>query len=265
MKCVDIPVDNPPEGDWYCQHACRRLCSKKGKSKGKSNQQDPPNASDFVYNYSRAITWAGLNLLCRRDAVREADGDALMKFWKLDLIHFFRTKHPKYLILAHRLIVSINGWLPKRLQEDLVWNRTVNYGGGIGRNLPMDIMNEILNRLFKDLLTAAKGRYTQSTIQRCGQIVGPLGESLDVVFDSQVIEHALYRHRRRSQNRDKNVHHLVEFLQEDDLFGLHLGRYHRAFPEFNHCETPKLAGQLSSKLKQLSKRIDRKRGIVLNQ
>ena len=72
----------------------------------------------------------------------------------------------------------------------------------------MELMNEIL-RLFKDLLTAAKGRYKTSNNQRCRQIVGALGELLDVVFDLQVIEHALYRHRRRSQNRDKNVNHLV--------------------------------------------------------
>ena len=145
----------------------------------------------------------GLNLLRRRDAVREADGDALTKYWKLDLIHFYRTKHIIYLMLAHRLIVSVNRWLPKRLQDDLIWSRTVNYSSGFGRNLPMDLMNGILNRLFKDLLTAARGWYTPSTIQRCWQIVGLLGESLDVVFDSKDIEHGFYHHRRRSQNRDK--------------------------------------------------------------
>ena len=126
-------------------------------------------------------------------------------------------------------------------------------------------MNEIINRLFKDLLTAAKGRYTPSTIHRCGQIVSPLRELLDVVFDSQVIEHALYRHRRRSQNRDKNVTQLIGFLQEEDVSGLHLGRNHKEFPEFNHNESPKLAGQLSSKLKQLSKRLDKRRSVILNQ
>ena len=57
--------------------------AKKGKSKKNANQQSPPNASNFVYNYSRAITWAGLNLVCRRDAVREAERDALMRYWKL--------------------------------------------------------------------------------------------------------------------------------------------------------------------------------------
>ena len=41
------------------------------------------------------------------------------------------------------------------------------------------------------------------------------------------------------------------------MFGLHFSIYYRAFPEFNHSETHKLAGQLSSKLKQLSKPIDR--------
>lgn len=75
----------------------------------------------------------------------------------------------------------------------------------------MDLMNEILNRLFKDMLDGAKGRYTETTLQRCSQIVGPLGESLEVVFDSKVIENELYRHRRRAQNRDKNIVPLISF------------------------------------------------------
>lgn len=114
-------------------------------------------------NYSLSLIWRGLNLLCRRDAVREADGEAMMPFWKYDLIHFFGNKHPKYTILAHRLIASVNGWLPEHLRFGLIHNRTVNYGGGVGRNLPLDFMNEILNRLFKDLLDVSKGRYTDTT------------------------------------------------------------------------------------------------------
>ena len=46
-------------------------------------------------------------------------------------------------------MAGINGWLPEKLQEEIIWNRTVNYSGGMGRNLPADLMNEILNRLFK--------------------------------------------------------------------------------------------------------------------
>ena len=111
-----------------------------------------------------------------------------MSHWKVDLVHFFSTNHPTYGILAHRLLVSINGWLPEKLRSDLIYNRTVNYGSGLGRNLPMDFMNEIINLMYKDLLDCVKGSYTDCTLQRCSQIVGPLGEALDSVFDSQVIE-----------------------------------------------------------------------------
>ena len=70
------------------------------------------------------------------------------------------NKHPKYVILVHRLLAEIDGWFPERVKQDLIRNRTVNFGGGIGRNLPLDFKNEILNRFFKDVLESAKSRYT---------------------------------------------------------------------------------------------------------
>ncbi|CAC5388947.1 unnamed protein product [Mytilus coruscus] len=265
LKCITMTADSLPEGDWFCKAACKK--AKKGKPKRKSksaSKTDHSPNSDFKCNYSRAIAWVGLNLLCRRDAVREADGEAMLTYWKFDFIHFFSTKHPKYLILAHRLLISVNGWLPEKLKNDLIYNRTVNYGGGMGRNLPQDFMNEILNRLFKDILDAAKGRYTKTTIQRCGQIVGPLGEALDSVFDSQIIEKELKRHRRRESNRDKNVERMITFLQGDDLFSTINGRHHRAFDPFVHNENPKFPGKFQPKMKQLSKRLDKRRRVIVD-
>ena len=107
-------------------------------------------------------------------------------------------------------------------------------------------MNEILNRLFKDLLDSSMGRYTNTTIQRCGQIIGPLGEALDSVFDSKIVENELYRHRRRSENRDKNV------------------RQHKAFPDFSYFENQVNAGQFKAKMLQLSKNLDKRRRVILN-
>lgn len=264
MKCVGFNEDNAPTGDWYCQEACKPK-KRKGKKGKKKSKKDVKPVNDTKYNYSRALCWFGLNLLCRRDAVREADGEAMMSHWRIDLVHFFRTKHPKYLILAHRLIASINGWLPEKLRHDLIHNRTVNYGGGIGRNLPMDFMNEILNRLFKDLLDSAKGRYTNTTIQRCSQIVGPLGEALDGVFDSKVVENELYRHRRRHEDRDKNVEELISLLSKENLFDFIPGRTHKTFPDFQFTENPRNAGQFIAKMTQLNKKLDKIRRVVLNE
>lgn len=228
------------------------------------NKPKPENNEDLVMKYSIGLVWRGLNLLCRRDAVREADGEAIIAFWKFDLVHFFGNKHPKYTILAHRLLASINGWLPEKLRFDLKHNRTVNYSGGIGRNLPNDFMNEILNRLFKDLLDAAKGRYTDSTIQRCSQIIGPLGEALDVVFDSNIVENEIYRHRRRTQNRDGNVSTIIKLLYDEELFIHHDARVHSAFPGFSLSVNPKQASKFPAKIKQLSTRLDRLKNIVIN-
>ncbi|VDI47021.1 Hypothetical predicted protein [Mytilus galloprovincialis] len=263
MKCVHINPENVPKRDWFCHDACKT--AKRGKRKrGKKSVDKPEQVSDHIYNYSRSMAWLGLNLLCRRDAVREADGNAMITHWKLDLVHFFASKHPKYLILAHMLLASVHGWLPEKLREDIIHNRTVNYGGGIGRNLPMDFMNEILNRLFKELLSCAKGQYTNATIQRCSQIIGPLGEALDTVFDSQVVENELYRHRRRSGNRDENVKQLISFLQNDKLFAFTVGRNHKAFPDFQFSENPSNPGQFQPKMIQLSKKLDKRRRVILN-
>ena len=256
MRCVNIK--SIPKGKWYCCDACKAL------SKTKRGQKPSSSKYDYVYKHNIALIWKGLNLLCRRDAVREADGEAMLSFWKFDLVHFFGTKHPKYVILAHRLIAAVNGWLSPKLRHDLVHNRTVNYGGGMGRNLPLDFMNEILNRLFKDLLESAKGRYTDTTIQRCSQIIGPLGDALDKVFDTKIVENELYRHRRRAQNRDNNVLRLMEILSEDKLFSTIPGRRHSAFPDFDLNETPKQAGKFSAKMKQLSKRLDRRKAIIID-
>jgi hypothetical protein len=48
-------------------------------------------------------------------------------------------------------LAGINGWLPQRLQKDLLWNRTVNLTGGAGKNLEMDLVNEMLNKEFKGI------------------------------------------------------------------------------------------------------------------
>ena len=96
LKCVHMSAENVPKGDWFCQDACKT--AKKGKRKrGKKSADKPEQIYDHIYNYSRAMAWLGLHLLCRRDAVREADGNAMITHWKLYLVHFFASIHSKYL------------------------------------------------------------------------------------------------------------------------------------------------------------------------
>lgn len=116
-----------------------------------------------------------------------------------------------------------------------------------------------------DLLDSSAGRYTDSTIDRCSQLVGPLGQALDKIYDENLVEKEVYRHRRRHVTRDENVNLFVQLLARDQLFKNTPGRAHKAFPNFVHSETPKKACKYLPKMRYLSKRLDKRRRNVLNE
>ena len=117
----------------------------------------------------------------------------------------------------------------------------------MGRNLPLDFMNGILIKLFKDLLEFPKRRYTDTTIRRCSRITGPLGDAPDNVFDTNVEENELYRHRLRAQNRDRYVSRLIELLSKQNIFSIINGHKHTTFPDFLLSETPRQPGEKINK------------------
>ena len=49
-------------------------------------------------------------------------------------------------------VIGVAGWMPLKIRQELIWNRTINYSGGQGRNIPSDLMNEFFNRIFKGML-----------------------------------------------------------------------------------------------------------------
>ncbi|CAC5382825.1 unnamed protein product [Mytilus coruscus] len=89
VDCVNI--DKIPDGKWLCSPTCE-----------KSSKE----TEDHKLNYNTGLLWRGLNDKIRRTAVRNGDGPAMIRFWKLDLVQFHINHHPKYFILAHRLKVG---------------------------------------------------------------------------------------------------------------------------------------------------------------
>ena len=61
-------------------------------------------------NYNIALTWYGLLDLCHVDAIREADGHAMMDMWGMDMVtHFWRGAkgdHNNYMIITHLLLAG---------------------------------------------------------------------------------------------------------------------------------------------------------------
>jgi hypothetical protein len=93
------------------------------------------------------------------------------------MVHYWNNNHNKYLILGHRLLAGnttyihwnfvkyvkiyslsfqllqyisgVNGWLPERLRNEMMWNSTANLVGKPGHNIALDLVNEFLNNEFK--------------------------------------------------------------------------------------------------------------------
>lgn len=80
--------------EWFCSDTCHR--------KGRHDK-----SLDRVLEYSKALTWDGLNYLVRRDAVRNGDGKAMIDHWSFDLIQFSNKHHYKYFIIAHQLLFGV--------------------------------------------------------------------------------------------------------------------------------------------------------------
>jgi len=95
LECVGLTEDSVPEGSWFCSTTCRSAVKVRVAE---------AVSDDLVYEYSRRVTWAGLNDMVRRDAVRHNDGPMMLTYWKADLLNFLAYNHPKYFILGHRLI-----------------------------------------------------------------------------------------------------------------------------------------------------------------
>ncbi|XP_056022213.1 uncharacterized protein LOC130055054 [Ostrea edulis] len=163
----------------------------------------------------------------------------LMRLWKMNIIQFHNRNHHKYVILAHKLIAGISGWLPLRLQKDLLWNRTVNLSGGPGKNLEMDLVNEMLNKEFKESLKDAGGNLTVETVSRHSQLVGHLGRKLDKFFVN--VSDVEEKQRVVSPARDfcQDIRLFINMLMKEKLFDYVKGRAFKSFPNFVHVGAAK--------------------------
>ena len=100
IDCVGLrklPTENEV---WYCSVDCQRAPRKSSQDYSVQQSDD----DDHVRNYSIAVVWNGLLDLIHRDAIREADGNAMMTMWRCNMVRFWSGHHFKYLKIGHRLL-----------------------------------------------------------------------------------------------------------------------------------------------------------------
>ncbi|XP_060588189.1 uncharacterized protein LOC132743654 [Ruditapes philippinarum] len=260
--CFGMTEDQFPDTktSWYCSKTCKT--KDRGKKRKKTREEE--EGLDRKFEYTKILVWRGLNDMIRRKAVRSNNGEMMVLFWKMDLPLFHNGNHTKYFILGHRLITALNGWLPEGLRFDLTWNRTVNLHGGRNRNDEMDLVNEFLNREFKDSIKTAGSKYSKETLDRHGRLAGGLGTAIQEIYSSLVGGSGEGIHTRKEDRRQEDLRLFTHLLRPEKLTVKCLGRSHKAFPTIVSNESCKNVEKFKEKIKKHQKRLDKRRKVALN-
>ena len=141
-------------------------------------------SGDGVYNYARQFchyaslalefldAWAGVMV-----SVSSVAGEYVF------LLHFRDCGRTKYAWEALQLQFQTVTLQPV-VSHQLTWSRFINKRGGPGNNIPCDLHNEHLNKLFKEIIANMGSNFTEQSIQRSARSVSALHD-LAETFDRE--------------------------------------------------------------------------------
>lgn len=106
------------------------------------------------------------------DAIREGDGDRILRCWRYFLLVFKATGRTHYSVEAFNLLAQYDFLFSERMRMQLIWSRTVNVHDRPGKNVSCDLHNEHLNRECKQSISGLGSNITDAAIQRVGCSLG---------------------------------------------------------------------------------------------
>ena len=107
------------------------------------------------------------------DAIREGDGNTVLRYWKFMAAIFCQERHYNYANEAVNLLTQTLLLSPRQVYK-IKSGRTVNSTGRIGRNIPVDLHMEHLNRRLKIMMRNFGSNITPKTVQRSSKTLGTI-------------------------------------------------------------------------------------------
>ena len=187
---------------------------------------------DGVFAYACDVLSLGLLYMEFSDAIREGDGERIIRCWRYLLLIFKATGRTNYSVEAFTLLAQYHFIFTERMQMQLQWSRTVNVRGRPAKNIPCDLHNEHLNRECKGSISGLGANLTEHAIERVGRSLRLSTRILQHFDELQGIPIQSGHHAIRSSAAD--FAKLVEQLHDSKVFHLFDGRAHRTFP--NHSK-----------------------------
>ena len=193
---------------------------------------------DRVLSYARETLTLGLFLMEFVDAVREGDGNRIIRCWRFFLLMFKASNHKNYAIEAFTPLCQFDFLFSERMKQQLLWSRTVNIHGHQGKNVSMDLHMEHLNKECKSAIAGLGANVTEGAVKRVGKCLGEMMKVCTNFDEKTGVRHESGHHTTRSKQKDRDK--LIQQLIQSKVFEKHVGRKHRSFPKFKQNVMHKL-------------------------
>jgi len=171
--------------------------------------------NDQVFSYSLQLLRFGCFFMEFSDAIREGDGDRVMRCWKYFMVIFCSSGNKNYACESLNVLLQNYYTLSPRLSSQLKWNRFVNTHGRTGRNIPVDLEMEHLNKIAKSGLRYLGSNKSEESIKRVGRAIGTVAPLLES-FDSENHVHPVSSAQKRAK-ADKDVEALSKELLKAEV------------------------------------------------
>ena len=139
-----------------------------------------------------------------RDAIKEGNGDRIIKCIKMFLLHFRQdgSGSTKYALEALYHLFQVQALLSPREAERLKWNRTANNQGGDGNNVAIDVALEHDNHAIKDIIRSLGANISEESVLRVCRAFFILKNLLNVLDSEINVKKVSGKHTKKSVNED---------------------------------------------------------------
>jgi len=176
--------------------------------------------------HARCLLTLGCTYLEFSDAIREGDGERVLRCWRYMLPMFVSSGRKNYAIESLNLLVQHDFSLSPRQAAELKWGRFINATGLPGRNIPNDLHMEHLNRSVKTAIKNLGPNKVEPGITKVGKVLRVLVPLLDNFDQENDVSNVSGHHSKPSEDKDIKI--LLENLSAS--FDVVPNREHRTFP-----------------------------------
>ena len=193
---------------------------------------ESPESKDMVYAYCNNLLSLGCFYLEFDDAIKEGDGERVLRCWRYMLPMFVSSGRKNYAIECFHLLMQHDYILSERQAAEMLWSRFINTHGQQGKNIPNDLHCEHLNRVCKDAIRSLHTNKTEKAVRRVSRSLGVMVPILSQFDNENGVAKESGLHKTTSYENDMTI--VIKDLQTYDVFSSTYRRKHASFPKPRH-------------------------------